>query len=232
RLEDTVLNPELDDEAKSLRIGTITGTSVTGTSADITGNGNGNTSLIPARIREIVTRHLQQEVADAPASMASLLSVQEENRLLQKELSRMEDQLSQCHADRDTLAIKYNALSERMEGSLRVEAAMGEQALGEEEASLLLRRRVDEEASAYRRKLQAYQEGQQRQAQLVQKLQAKVLQYKKKCGDLEQQLLEKSVQAGRVSVSDSRLRVEAEQSSDLENALDQAGGGAAEVRCM
>ncbi|CAM9235711.1 unnamed protein product, partial [Lampetra fluviatilis] len=113
RLEDTVLNPDLDDEAKSLRIGTITGTSVTGTSADITGTGNGNTSLIPARIREIVTRHLQQEVADAPASMASLLSVQEENRLLQKELSRMEDQLSQCHADRDTLAIKYNALSER-----------------------------------------------------------------------------------------------------------------------
>lgn len=37
-----------------------------------------------------------------------------------------------------------------------------------------LRRRLDEEQAAYKRKLTAYQEGQQRQAQLVQKLQAKV----------------------------------------------------------
>uniref|UniRef100_A0A3Q3G588 Ciliary rootlet coiled-coil, rootletin n=1 Tax=Labrus bergylta TaxID=56723 RepID=A0A3Q3G588_9LABR len=36
-----------------------------------------------------------------------------------------------------------------------------------------LRRRLDEEQAAYKRKLTAYQEGQQRQAQLVQKLQAK-----------------------------------------------------------
>ncbi|XP_023254195.1 rootletin-like, partial [Seriola lalandi dorsalis] len=55
-----------------------------------------------------------------------------------------------------------------------------------------LRRRLDEEQASYRRKLTAYQEGQQRQAQLVQKLQAKVLQYKKRCGDLEQMLQEKS----------------------------------------
>uniref|UniRef100_A0A803VYQ6 Rootletin-like coiled-coil domain-containing protein n=1 Tax=Ficedula albicollis TaxID=59894 RepID=A0A803VYQ6_FICAL len=37
-----------------------------------------------------------------------------------------------------------------------------------------LRRLLEEEQAAYKRKLQAYQEGQQRQAQLVQKLQAKV----------------------------------------------------------
>lgn len=37
-----------------------------------------------------------------------------------------------------------------------------------------LRRRLDEEQAAYKRKLTAYQEGQQRQAQLVQRLQAKV----------------------------------------------------------
>ena len=37
-----------------------------------------------------------------------------------------------------------------------------------------LRRRLDEEHSRYRRKLQHYQDDQQRQAQLVQKLQAKV----------------------------------------------------------
>jgi hypothetical protein len=40
-----------------------------------------------------------------------------------------------------------------------------------------LRRRLDEEQAAYKRKLTAYQEGQQRQAQLVQKLQAKVSHY-------------------------------------------------------
>lgn len=37
-----------------------------------------------------------------------------------------------------------------------------------------LRRRLEEDQGSYKRKLQAYQEGQQRQAQLVQKLQAKV----------------------------------------------------------
>ena len=37
-----------------------------------------------------------------------------------------------------------------------------------------LRRKLEDEHSSYKRKLQAYQDGQQRQAQLVQKLQAKV----------------------------------------------------------
>ena len=37
-----------------------------------------------------------------------------------------------------------------------------------------LRRKLEEEHANYKRKLQAYQDGQQRQAQLVQKLQAKV----------------------------------------------------------
>lgn len=40
--------------------------------------------------------------------------------------------------------------------------------------NLELRRKLEEEHSSYKRKLQAYQDGQQRQAQLVQKLQAKV----------------------------------------------------------
>lgn len=37
-----------------------------------------------------------------------------------------------------------------------------------------LRRKLEDEHGSYKRKLQAYQEGQQRQAQLVQKLQSKV----------------------------------------------------------
>lgn len=47
-------------------------------------------------------------------AMASLLSLQEENRILQQELSRVEDLLAQSRAERDELAIKYNALSERV----------------------------------------------------------------------------------------------------------------------
>lgn len=48
------------------------------------------------------------------AEMSSLLSLQEENRILQQELSRVEDLLAQSRAERDELAIKYNAISERV----------------------------------------------------------------------------------------------------------------------
>ncbi|TNN74186.1 Rootletin [Liparis tanakae] len=51
---------------------------------------------------------------------------------------------------------------------------------------------------AYRQKLQAYQEAQQRQAQLVQKLQTKVLQYKTRCGELEKQVLEKTSESEKM----------------------------------
>lgn len=54
--------------------------------------------------------------------------------------------------------------------------------------NLELRRRLEEEHAGYKRKLQQYQEGQQRQAELVQKLQGKVMQYKKKCSDVEAKL--------------------------------------------
>ncbi|XP_010013606.1 PREDICTED: rootletin-like [Nestor notabilis] len=117
--------------------------------------------------------------------MSSLLSLQEENRILQQELSRVEDLLAQSRAERDELAIKYNAISERLEQTLRLET--GERDAAESRSlaqhNIELRRLLEEEQAAYKRKLQAYQEGQQRQAQLVQKLQAKVLQYKKKCGE-------------------------------------------------
>lgn len=50
----------------------------------------------------------------AAPGMSALLSPQEENRLLQQELSRVEDLLAQSRAERDALAIKYNAISERV----------------------------------------------------------------------------------------------------------------------
>ncbi|CAH8827889.1 unnamed protein product [Trichobilharzia szidati] len=51
-----------------------------------------------------------------------------------------------------------------------------------------LRRKFDEELSTYKQRLSAYQEGQQRQTNLVQRLQSKVLQYKEKCRTLELKL--------------------------------------------
>lgn len=64
------------------------------------------------------------------------------------------------------------ALFFQLERALHVEAAQregdGSPALAE------LRRKFENDEKAYRRKLQAYQDGQQRQAQLVQKLQNKV----------------------------------------------------------
>ncbi|KAM7139089.1 rootletin isoform 2-T2 [Macrochelys suwanniensis] len=76
---------------------------------------------LPARIREIVAENLSaQESPACPGEMSSLLSLQEENRILQQELSRVEDLLAQSRAERDELAIKYNAISERLEESLRL----------------------------------------------------------------------------------------------------------------
>ncbi|XP_027486856.1 rootletin [Corapipo altera] len=157
--------------------------------------------------------------------MSSLLSLQEENRILQQELSRVEDLLAQSRAERDELAIKYNAISERLEQSLRTEAGEREAAESRSLAqhNIELRRLLEEEQAAYKRKLQAYQEGQQRQAQLVQKLQAKVLQYKKKCGEVEQQLLEKATELEQerltIQLDASGSQPEEESSNELENAL-------------
>ncbi|KFO72701.1 Rootletin, partial [Cuculus canorus] len=133
--------------------------------------------------------------------MSSLLSLQEENRILQQELSRVEDLLAQSRAERDELAIKYNAISERVREPKAIRDRMsprwtwtGWRSGAVRTSGGSTRPRARAEQSAYKRKLQAYQEGQQRQAQLVQKLQAKVLQYKKKCGEVEQQLLEKATE--------------------------------------
>ncbi|GFR66586.1 rootletin [Elysia marginata] len=61
-----------------------------------------------------------------------------------------------------------------------------------------LRRKLEEEHAGYKRKLQAYQDGQHRQAQLVQKLQAKLLQYKKRCQELEDSMHSKDLEITRV----------------------------------
>ena len=72
-------------------------------------------SKIPARIRQIITKNLAGE-ATLPQAMSgpNLPQVQEENRLLSSELNRVEDLLAASRAERDELAIKYNALSDKV----------------------------------------------------------------------------------------------------------------------
>ncbi|GAB0088294.1 rootletin [Sergentomyia squamirostris] len=53
-----------------------------------------------------------------------------------------------------------------------------------------LRQRLQEEASNYRRRLDTYKQAQQNQANLVGRLQSKVMQYKQRCTDLEGQVHE------------------------------------------
>ncbi|XP_043519039.1 rootletin isoform X2 [Frieseomelitta varia] len=56
-----------------------------------------------------------------------------------------------------------------------------------------LRHRLEEEAANYKRRLDTYRQAQQHQAALVSRLQAKVLQYKQKCSELESQMAESAI---------------------------------------
>lgn len=53
-----------------------------------------------------------------------------------------------------------------------------------------LRQRLQEESSSYRRRLDTYKQAQSNQSALVSRLQAKVLQYKQRCSELENQMSE------------------------------------------
>lgn len=51
-----------------------------------------------------------------------------------------------------------------------------------------LRERLQEDAVLYRKRLDTYKQAQQNQAALVARLQSKVLQYRKKCNELEDRM--------------------------------------------
>lgn len=53
-----------------------------------------------------------------------------------------------------------------------------------------LRQQLQEESAVYRRRLDTYKQAQQNQAALVARLQSKVLQYKKKCNELEDRMID------------------------------------------
>lgn len=81
-----------------------------------------------------------------------------------------------------------------------------------------LRSKLEEEHGSYKRKLQAYQDSQQRQATLVQKLQDKVLQYKRKCNELEQVVSDKSADEMKSAAQKLTSALD-ERDLDLESAI-------------
>ncbi|CAF0884890.1 unnamed protein product, partial [Didymodactylos carnosus] len=109
--------------------------------------------------------------------MQSPSQLVDENRYLNDELNRVETALNSTRAEKDELSIRYNALSDRLEQSLRAQGA--DITDNEPERRIVvqqnidLRRKLEEEHQNYKRKLQTYQDSQQKQAQLVQKLQQK-----------------------------------------------------------
>lgn len=56
-----------------------------------------------------------------------------------------------------------------------------------------LRQRLQDESSSYRRRLDTYKQAQSNQSALVSRLQAKVLQYKQRCSELENQMIDTTV---------------------------------------
>ena len=68
-------------------------------------------SNVPARIREIVTKSISPPDR---REMSRETSLANENRMLQDEMSRLEDLLAATRAERDEIGSKYSALSERV----------------------------------------------------------------------------------------------------------------------
>ncbi|XP_034091518.1 rootletin isoform X3 [Gymnodraco acuticeps] len=128
-------------------------------------------------IRQIITRNL----AEQPAGESSEVSGLEESRALR-------EQLSSSQMDRDQPRVKQASLTDRLDQMLMLRSAMDSDQDSVSADSVLIKNKE----RAYSQKLQAYQEAQLRQVELVQKLQIKVLQYKKRCAELEGHVLKKT----------------------------------------
>ncbi|XP_032382850.1 rootletin [Etheostoma spectabile] len=131
------------------------------------------------RIRQIITHNL----AEKPAGERSEVSELEESKVLR-------EQFSPSQMNRDQLLVKQASLTDRLDQMLMLDADQDSVSPGSLQLQIKER--------AYRQKLRSYQEAQQRQAQLVQKLQTKVLQYKKRCGELEEQVLDKTSESEKM----------------------------------
>ncbi|XP_008593083.1 PREDICTED: putative ciliary rootlet coiled-coil protein-like 3 protein [Galeopterus variegatus] len=110
RLEDTILSPTASREDRALTV---------------RGEGRqASPTPVPARIREIVTGSLGEDPPQGVREPAAATArVQEENQLLQEELSRLQDLLAQAGADRDEVASRYHVLSEQLQAQLETTEA-------------------------------------------------------------------------------------------------------------
>uniref|UniRef100_A0ABD2WUT6 Rootletin-like coiled-coil domain-containing protein n=1 Tax=Trichogramma kaykai TaxID=54128 RepID=A0ABD2WUT6_9HYME len=94
-----------------------------------------------------------------------------------------------------------------------------------------LRHRLEEEAASYKRRLDTYRQAQQHQAALVSRLQAKVLQYKQRCSELENNASDSPADEDRLAPASSSHLIlqtaqqtmrdmrDAEQITDLDAAM-------------
>lgn len=67
-----------------------------------------------------------------------------------------------------------------------------------------LRQRLQDESSSYRRRLDTYKQAQSNQSALVSRLQAKVMQYKQRCSELETQMHETTAICPQLDISSSK----------------------------
>uniref|UniRef100_A0AAV2KTB0 Rootletin-like coiled-coil domain-containing protein n=1 Tax=Knipowitschia caucasica TaxID=637954 RepID=A0AAV2KTB0_KNICA len=144
---------------------------------------------VSSRIRQIITQRLSEEPSPQSAPFTSgggcEVSELEDCRVLREEFCL-------SPADCDQTLVKMS-LTDKLDQMLRLHSSVDSD---QNSSSGTLHLQSPERT--YWQKLQLYQEAQQRQAHLVQKLQAKVLQYKKRCGDLEVQVLEKTSESEKI----------------------------------
>uniref|UniRef100_A0A8C9ILG2 Ciliary rootlet coiled-coil, rootletin family member 2 n=1 Tax=Piliocolobus tephrosceles TaxID=591936 RepID=A0A8C9ILG2_9PRIM len=111
RLEDAILSPTASREDRALTV---------------RGEGRrASPTPVPARIREIVAGSLSEEPPQAGVQepTATMARVQEENELLQEELTRLRDLLAQAGAERDELASRCRVVSEQLQARLETTEA-------------------------------------------------------------------------------------------------------------
>ncbi|XP_045568178.1 rootletin-like [Salmo salar] len=121
----------------------------------------------------------------------------EERAELRAELSRMQNELAESHAEREELESRAQALTDRLSQSL--------------DPSLSLPLHLDSEL---RRKMRDGREREARQALLIHKLQNKVLEYRDRC-----QGLENHVKTEERELLNRERRIRDEHSDSLEGAL-------------
>ncbi|XP_061636081.1 rootletin isoform X2 [Phyllopteryx taeniolatus] len=132
-----------------------------------------DSGVLPAPVSTSIRRIITRNLAEMPDGATTKM---EEN------LQEADCMTQRGHKQR----VKQSSLTEKLDQMLTMPSPAG----SDRDSVSPWQQAVQERG--YRRKLLLFQEAQQKQAQLVQRLQTKVLQYKSRCGQLEGQVLEKT----------------------------------------